>query len=66
MERSRRSGEGRSGVFRTKAEATTWAAKVETDISTGKAGGIMHQTFCALLERYIQTHAASLDGAKQE
>lgn len=42
----------KSATFDTKAEAVAWAAMVEADIETGKAGRVANKTLGQLLERY--------------
>lgn len=56
----------RTATFKTKAQAKAWAAQVEADISTGKAGGIVDKPFSALIERYLESHVPLLDGERSE
>lgn len=56
----------RSEVFRTKAEARAWAARVEADIAAGKIGRAVDKTFGQLLKRFIADYVPNMDGHRQE
>lgn len=50
--RVRRAGVNRSAKFLRKADAEAWANKIEVDIQTGKAGGIVSRSFAELINKY--------------
>jgi integrase len=64
--RIRRDGHDISGSFRTKAEASAWAAQAEADILAGKLGKVPDKRFADLLRRYRDEVSAKKDGARWE
>ncbi len=52
LARVRRAGINRSATFKRKVDAEAWAYKIELDIQTGVAGGIVARSFAELIERY--------------
>jgi len=56
----------RSSVFKTKAQARAWAAQVEMDMSAGRAGLVADRSFADLIDQYLKTHVAHLDGERSE
>lgn len=55
-----------SETFRTKAEATAWAARIESDLAAGKRGAAPNRTFGELLERYIEEVIPAKRGARPD
>lgn len=62
----RKGGVSQSATFRTKAEASAWAAKVESDIAAGKIGKTPNKTFGELLQKYSDEISATKRGARWE
>jgi len=56
----------KSGTFDTKAEAATWAARIETEIADGRLGRIPAKTFGQLLEKYRDEVSATKRGERWE
>lgn len=64
--RVRKNGVARSGSFRTKAQATAWAASVEAEIEAGRLGKTPDKTFGQLIERYLAENVTQKRGARWE
>ena len=61
-----KSGNRQSKTFPTKTAAQAWAAQVETEIATGKAGSIPNKTFADLLTRYAEEVSPTKRGERWE
>ena len=61
-----RNGIRKSARFGTKAEATAWAAQIESEIISGKRGAIPNKTFGQLLDRYAEEVTPKKKGARWE
>jgi len=64
--RVRKAGVNRSATFRTKADATYWAAQLENEITLGKLGKEPDRPFSDLIERYIKEVTPPKRGARAE
>lgn len=64
--RVRVGGVDRSASFRTKAEASAWAAQYEADAAAGKLGRAADKPFRALIERYINEVLPTKRGERPE
>lgn len=61
-----KNGIRQSKTFPTKTAAQAWAAQTETDIATGKAGGIPNKTFADLLTKYAEEVSPTKRGERWE
>ena len=61
-----RGGVRSSKTFATKAEAQTWAAALELEISSDQGGGIPNKTFGDLMARYAAEVSPKKKGCKWE
>jgi len=64
--RVRKNGVERSASFRTKAQATAWAANVEADIEACRIGKTPDKTFGQLIERYLAEEVPKKRGARED
>lgn len=64
--RVRRGGVSKTESFRTKTEATAWAAQLEADIAAGRRGNIPDHSFRELIERYEREVTPTKRGARPE
>src|SRR5512145_553607 len=64
--RVRKGGVNESECFKTKADATAWAAKREAEIVAGKVGRVPDKTFGELLQRYADDVSSTKRGARWE
>lgn len=64
--RVRKGGVCESENFRTKADATAWAAKREAEIVAGKVGRVPDKSFGELLQRYADDVSSTKRGARWE
>lgn len=64
--RVRKGGVSESECFKTKAEATAWANKIESDIVAGKVGRVPDKSFGELLDKYAKDVSAHKRGARWE
>lgn len=64
--RVRKGGACESENFRTKADATAWAAKREAEIVAGKVGRVPDKSFGELLQRYADDVSSTKRGARWE
>lgn len=64
--RVRVGGVYKSGTFRTKAEAVSWANSQESDISAGKAGVVPNKTFADVVNKYLAEVVPTKRGARVE
>lgn len=62
----RKAGISKSASFRTKSEATAWAAMLEGEISAGKLGRLPDRSFAELIEKYIAEITPTKRGARAE
>lgn len=62
----RKGGVNQSATFRTKAEASAWASKVESDIGARRIGKTPNKTFGELLQRYSDEVSVTKRGARWE
>ena len=49
-------------MFRLKSVAQAWAAKIEADLDSIRAGKVVDHTFAELLDEHIKRYACHLDG----
>lgn len=61
-----RQGIRKSKVFRTKAEAESWATKVEADILAGKLAPAASMTVAQAIDKYIKTEVPKRRGGHYE
>lgn len=61
-----KNGIRQSKTFPTKTAAQAWAAQTETEIATGKAGGIPNKTFADLLTKYAEEVSPTKRGERWE
>lgn len=64
--RVRKGSVSESECFKTKAEATAWANKIEADIVAGKIGRMPDKSFGELLQRYADDVSSAKRGARWE
>lgn len=64
--RIRKGGVYESETFRTKADATAWAARTEAEIAAGKVGRVPDKSFGELLQRYADDVSSTKRGARWE
>lgn len=64
--RVRKHGVSRSASFRTKAQASAWAASVEVEIEAGRLGKTPEKTFGQLIERYLAEEVPKKRGARED
>jgi integrase len=62
----RKLGVSKNATFRTKAEATAWAAVTEAEIISSARGDIPNKTFGQLLDRYIDDIIPAKRGARPD
>ena len=62
----RRNGVSKSKTFRTKTDASAWAAHTEVDIIAGKDGRIPDKTFSQLLDHYLAEVTPTKPGKREE
>lgn len=66
LARVRKNGIEKSATFRTKAEATEWAAALETEIAAGKRGIAPDKTVGEMVQRYMDDVLPSKRGERPE
>lgn len=66
LARVRKNGVEKSSTFRTKAEATEWAAALETEIASGKRGIAPDKTVAQMVEKYMDEVLPSKRGERPE
>lgn len=66
LARVRKNGVEKSATFRTKAEATEWAAALETEIAAGKRGIAPDKTVGEMVQRYMDDVLPSKRGERPE
>ena len=64
--RVRAGGVDKSESFRTKSEASAWAAQIEADVTAGKLGRAVDKPVRALIQRYIEDVLPSKRGERPE
>ncbi|OYX06798.1 MAG: hypothetical protein B7Z05_03705 [Thiotrichales bacterium 32-46-8] len=61
-----KNGQRKSKSFATKAEATLWAAQMETELAKAGAGAIPDKSFADLLDRYEREVSPTKRGHRWE
>lgn len=61
-----KNGQRPSASFDTKAEATAWAARIETEIDSQRLGTIPRKTYAELMQRYSEEVSSKKRSARNE